>query len=144
MNQASAPHDTERSVKGGIPGSSDAARAPFARERLDLHEVDRLEPVCTSQVEQGESRRRLPDREGAAGSDRPAVREDVVATLVDVLAVIMPGEDENRRDALLRGDVVEQRVREPVLVDEDDLRSPSQSVEPRDQLLLRAHLRTRP
>ena len=123
LDAVTPPHFFSVELAGRV--EHDPARASCARQRLDLHEIGRLEPVCASQMEQGESRRRLPDREGAAGPNRPAVREDVVAAPVDVLAMIVPGEDEHRRNAPLRGDVVEQRMSEPVLVDEDDLRSPS-------------------
>jgi hypothetical protein len=49
------PHFFRVELAGRV--EHDPARAPFARERLDLHEIGRLEPVRTSQVEQRESRR---------------------------------------------------------------------------------------
>ena len=102
----------------------DSARGPLARKRLDLDEVGSLQVVSRRPVQEGEARGRLADGERAPGAHRAAVDEDIVAATVDVLPMVVAGEDEDRGGILLARDVLEEGVREPMLVDEDDVRSP--------------------
>ena len=84
----SAPRASRRSRSG----------APTRRRRwVGRDQVDRRGPSVGHQVHLGEPGRRMPHGEHAAGAERAAVDLDDVAAAVDVLAVIVSGEDDQRR-----------------------------------------------
>ena len=115
-------------------------RARRARLRLDLDQVDGPGTLVGVEVDEREARRLLPHAERAAGPDGAAVDEDVGALALDVLAVVVAGEDEHRL-AALRGQLLEQPVRERVPVDEHDVGPLGQGLEPVEELLLRVEER---
>ena len=95
-----------------------------AGERLDLDQVDGArDSLCGGKVQLCQADLLLADSENAAGADRAGVDDQHVAVAVDVLLVVMPGEDEQRPLVGLRCGGAGQGLREAVLVHEHDLRA---------------------
>ena len=68
----------------------------IAADRVGRDQVDRLRPAAGVQVHLREPGQRLADVDHAAGAERAAVDLDHVGGAVDVLAVVVAGEDDQR------------------------------------------------
>src|ERR671919_365605 len=95
------------------------ARARFTRQRLHFDQVGGAQVVVCIEMKLDEARALLADSEGAPGAERASVDEHVPIALVDVLLVVVTGEDEKRRTRPAR-DEIEERMRERVAVPRSD------------------------
>src|ERR671919_1943910 len=95
------------------------ARARLTRQRLHFDQVGGAQVVVRIEMKLDEARALLADSEGAPGAERASVDEHVPIALVDVLLVVVTGEDEKRRTRPAR-DEIEERMRERVAVPRSD------------------------
>src|SRR5918996_340425 len=105
--------------------------AGLAGQRVDLDQVDGLQPIAR-EAKLDEPDGLLADREGPTGAHGAPVDEQRCPTLLEMLVVVVAGQDQERLAAVV-WKRVEQRVCKSVLVDENDVRRVLQALEPRDE-----------